>query len=379
MITRPWQAPAADAPWHAPGNNGRRCQPVLVWGARRGRAGFGSGLACGRGRGGPGRAGGPDGEGSGIGEGNEVSGDGWVTCDCGARHWGRHGAAGLLQHAVGQVLLQHRAEWSHEGGTWGVPGGARHRDESAWQAALRESAEEAGTEPAVVCPRGELVVDHGTWSYTTVVACTDPAGAGAPRPRDAESIELRWVPVGEVTTLPLHSGFAATWPLLRSALGLRLVLVVDAANVVGSRPDGWWRDRAGATARLRAELGALLARPLPDADLPETLPRPALTRWHLEAVLVVEGSARALPAGQGHTATTGEGGGVAVVAAQRSGDDAVVAEVRRRAAAGATVLAVTADRELTRRATASGATVVGPRWMLDRLEAASAPGQRARG
>ncbi|MEV1288966.1 hypothetical protein [Micromonospora sp. NPDC049679] len=41
------------------------------------------------------------------------------------------------------------------------------------------------------------------------------------------------------------------------------LLVVDAANVVGSRPDGWWRDRAGATVRLRDAL-----RPVARAGLP---------------------------------------------------------------------------------------------------------------
>jgi predicted RNA-binding protein with PIN domain len=30
--------------------------------------------------------------------------------------------------------------------------------------------------------------------------------------------------------------------------------VVDAMNVIGSRPDGWWRDRAGAIERLVAQL-----------------------------------------------------------------------------------------------------------------------------
>ena len=76
---------------------------------------------------------GPDGRGD---------GDGWVTCDLGHRHWGLYGAAGLLLHrptATGdEVLLQHRATWSHHGGTWGLLGGARHSDESAVEAALRE-------------------------------------------------------------------------------------------------------------------------------------------------------------------------------------------------------------------------------------------------
>ncbi|MGA9677993.1 MAG: DNA mismatch repair protein MutT, partial [Mycobacterium sp.] len=49
-------------------------------------------------------------------------GDGWVVSDSGAHYWGRHGAAGLLLRAprpdgTPAVLLQHRAAWSHQGGT----------------------------------------------------------------------------------------------------------------------------------------------------------------------------------------------------------------------------------------------------------------------
>src|SRR3712207_9520205 len=57
--------------------------------------------------------------------------DGWVTCALGHRHWGRVGAAGLLVHRAGadgpELLLQHRAVWSHHGGTWGTPGRSEER------------------------------------------------------------------------------------------------------------------------------------------------------------------------------------------------------------------------------------------------------------
>jgi len=33
--------------------------------------------------------------------------------------------------------------------------------------------------------------------------------------------------------------------------------IVDGMNVIGTRPDGWWRDRRGAQRRLVARLGAL--------------------------------------------------------------------------------------------------------------------------
>jgi len=76
-------------------------------------------------------------------------GDGWVLSDNGAAYWGKHGAAGLLLRAPGPggspaVLLQHRAPWSHQGGTWGLPGGARDSHETVEQAAVREANEEAG-------------------------------------------------------------------------------------------------------------------------------------------------------------------------------------------------------------------------------------------
>ncbi|WP_328852647.1 hypothetical protein OG994_07595 [Micromonospora globbae] len=120
------------------------------------------------------------------------------------------------------------------------------------------------------------------------------------------------------------------------------LLIVDAANVVGSRPDGWWRDRAGATARLRDSLAGVA-----EAGLPPDLPPP------VEVVLVVEGRAREVPAVPG----------VGVVAASGSGDDAVVdlvsAAPRRRR------VVVTADRELRERVTARGAEVYGPRWLRD--------------
>ena len=71
-------------------------------------------------------------------------GDAWVEGPDGQRFWGKFGAAGLLvwDPTVG-ILLQHRVAWSHFGGTWGVPGGARKKGESAEDAALREAAEEA--------------------------------------------------------------------------------------------------------------------------------------------------------------------------------------------------------------------------------------------
>jgi 8-oxo-dGTP pyrophosphatase MutT (NUDIX family) len=141
----------------------------------------------------------------------------WVDCACGERHWGRYGAAGLLlvyRPPVGEpeVLLQHRAGWTHHGGTWALPGGARHHDERPEQAALREAAEEAGLDAHDVQVGEVVVVDHGTWSYAYVLA----AIATRPRlvPSDEETQDLRWVPAGEVAGYPLHPHFAQAWPPL---------------------------------------------------------------------------------------------------------------------------------------------------------------------
>ncbi|MES2172270.1 MAG: NUDIX domain-containing protein [Actinomycetota bacterium] len=144
-------------------------------------------------------------------------GDAWVFGPNGEKFWGRFGASGLLVwHRELGVLLQHRIGWSHFGGTWALPGGARKQGESAVDAAMREAEEEA------TVPRDKLrvietsVLDLGYWSYTTVVA--EALEAFEPVIADHESADLRWVPVHEVADMPLHPGFAASWPDLRNAL-----------------------------------------------------------------------------------------------------------------------------------------------------------------
>jgi hypothetical protein len=121
------------------------------------------------------------------------------------------------------------------------------------------------------------------------------------------------------------------------------VLVVDAANVVGSRPTGWWRDRAGAARSFVARLRAAVASGRIDPPV----------------VVVLEGRAR-------DGAPTGPADGVTVVHADGSGDDALVDVVRN--SPDETVTLVTADRELRRRAEALGTQVVGPKWLLGLIE-----------
>jgi 8-oxo-dGTP diphosphatase len=140
------------------------------------------------------------------------------------------------------------------------------------------------------------------------------------------------------------------------------VVVVDVANVMGARADGWWRDRAGAAGRLCLEVKALAGRP--DQPVPE------VAAW----VLVLEGQARAavaLLADELNELDEGlderyEGGPalVRLVSAPGSGDDAIVSVVADAAARDETCLVVTADRELRRRCEELNASVVGPGWLL---------------
>ena len=281
----------------------------------------------------------------------EHDGNGWVECALGHRHWGRHGAAGLLLHAVddegvARVLLQHRAGWSHHGGTWGLPGGARDSHEDVVTAALREAAEETALDLARLRIRHTFVDDHGGWSYTTVYADTPTP---LPTELNRESEALDWVPLGEVLDRSLHPGFAHTWTAVEAGA---LTVVVDAANVVGSRPDGWWKDRPAAAARLLAGLDRLRAVTVTDPA--------GVTRVVTQVVAVVEGQARSVA----------DADWASTVRSDASGDDTVVAVAADLAHHADAVVVVTADRELRRRvATAAPAgQLAGPGWLLPLLD-----------
>jgi hypothetical protein len=122
------------------------------------------------------------------------------------------------------------------------------------------------------------------------------------------------------------------------------VLIVDGANVVGSVPDGWWRDRAGAAARLRDRLAAAAV----DGGVLAAI----------EVVLVVEGKARDIEKSER----------IRVVSSPGSGDDTIVELAATVVGTGAgPVRVVTADRGLRERLAVVGASAVGPgtlyRWL----------------
>ena len=285
-------------------------------------------------------------------EGPRNPGDAWVIAESGEKYWGRFGAAGLLAYDPARgILLQHRVSWSHFGGTWGLPGGALHEGESAIAGAIREAQEEAGVTDGAVRARFTSVLNLGIWAYTTVVA--DVRVPFEPVISDPESVALEWVPVDQVDSRPLHPGFGASWSALRALLTVRPAVVVDAANVVGSVPDGWWKDRAGAAARLRARLEGL-AVSADDLEL-------GGDEWFPEVSMVVEGQARGID---------DDASAVAIIRAEAAGDDAIVAEVERRVAGAETVIAVTSDRELRERVERAGAGQVrSAGWLLEILAA----------
>jgi 8-oxo-dGTP pyrophosphatase MutT (NUDIX family) len=316
-------------------------------------------------------------------------GDGWVRCALGHTHWGKYGAAGVMIRQDRRTVLQHRARWTHEGGTWAVPGGARDSDEDIVTAALREADEEADIDPTWLRPIGAWIADHTGWTYATIVAApVQPLRLSSANP---ESEDMRWWDDEAIGAMPLHSGFALTWGELAEPPA-RTTIVVDGANVVGSRPNGWWNDRLGAARALRDQLRHMVRMGLSpgDAHLAPT----AVNILYTRVVLVVEGEAAPLAAERPveeigekplfKPSYTIRGPRVAPwweraveVAAPDppgSGDDEALNQVAVAVAGGEHVVLVTADRGLRERAAAiaPGAVHAGPSWLLRRIEKTAA-------
>ena len=120
-------------------------------------------------------------------------------------------------------------------------------------------------------------------------------------------------------------------------------IVIDGNNVIGSRPDGWWSDRPGATRRLVEQLGAWAARE--DRD----------------ALVVFDGAPPAgLPAPPRVEVRFAERGG------RDAADDAIAAHVAADDAPRELEV-VTSDAGLARRVRAHGAVVLGARRFRDAL------------
>ncbi|MDS1269664.1 NUDIX hydrolase [Lipingzhangella sp. LS1_29] len=303
-------------------------------------------------------------------------GDGWVVLDDGTRRWGRYGAAGLLLYgtdAAGRdrVLLQRRVWWSHQGGTWGVPGGARDSSESSMYAAVREFTEEVRAEQAGadwgpdelgrwLSPVGIHRQDHGRWSYDTVLARLP--GCPPMHPGNGESSAVEWVTLDTVTDRTLHPGFAGVWPQLRGLLPARMVLVVDAvaptASANGSTGNG--AGHAGGPATLHRHLTTLASTGLAAEALPYEVGRWELRRWFPRVRLVVSGEQQPPPpqvpevevvSTPGGTPTDGFGAGAAaVVEAARVAD-------------ATTVVVVTDDPQARQRCADAGAHVCSSAWL----------------
>ena len=148
-----------------------------------------------------------------------------MDCACGRKHWGTNGASGILlarrdpaSGKVTHVIMQHRAAWSAEGGTWGIPGGATADGESSIEGALRESYEEANITPEDIEVVGSYREDHGPWAYTTVFAFEKPGHAVEPKANDDESMEICWVPIDDVPNRKLLTAMKTDWPRFAARL-----------------------------------------------------------------------------------------------------------------------------------------------------------------
>jgi 8-oxo-dGTP diphosphatase len=151
--------------------------------------------------------------------------DGWTTCAQGHRHWGLVGAAGLLvvhededRDADRRFLMQHRSEQVHHGGTWAIPGGALAYGETVEDGALREAREELEDLPPGLAHVATFEDDHGGWAYSTVIVRSGALFAAEDHGWETGPGGFAWLTADEIADVPLHAGFAATWPAVLARL-----------------------------------------------------------------------------------------------------------------------------------------------------------------
>lgn len=141
------------------------------------------------------------------------SGDGFVQLADGSMRWGLYGAAGVLfRHVDGDrttYFVAKRSQWTHQGGTWAIPGGALNAGEEPLLGALREFSEEIGLVPAGYEVAEVHQDDHGGWSYWTLVVDV-PEPFELPSSLHWETAEVRWVDGEELAGLDLFPAFRTT-------------------------------------------------------------------------------------------------------------------------------------------------------------------------
>lgn len=174
-----------------------------------------------------------------------------VTDSHGLRHWGQYGGAGVLvrhtdENGTKRYFMQQRAKHVDQGGTWSTPGGGIDPGESVTDAAHREVQEEIGDIPVPLTHSHTVTADYGDWKYHTVVMDSPerfvPGGSGSHAHEDAGN---GWYTADEIGKMPLHPGFARSWPTVRDASG-------DVTIPAGADEA---KEQAAKRAALAAELG----------------------------------------------------------------------------------------------------------------------------
>ena len=142
-----------------------------------------------------------------------------MRCSDGQIRWGIYGAAGVVFvtdiDGRPHVMLQLRSGFAHEGGTWSCAGGALDEGETAYDGALREAEEEVGPAPVHRLLGQHVFAPADDWTYTTLVIEVERPFGGS---MNFETDAVAWVALDDVERKPLHPGFAAAWPHLRSIL-----------------------------------------------------------------------------------------------------------------------------------------------------------------